>query len=77
MALLLPVVGVSQPSIGEAALLLLGMFLAASSWWVCLTGGVSLLRSRLSPAMLRAVNHVAGAVLTFYGALALARSAGR
>ncbi len=76
IALLSPVIGLSAPSLGEAAVLLLGMFTAAATWWVCLSGGISLLRSRLRPGMLAMVNQVAGAVLTFYGALALARSAG-
>ncbi len=76
VALLSPVIGVSAPSFSEAAVLLLGMFTAAATWWVCLSGGITLLRSRLTPAMLVVVNQVAGAVLTFYGTLALARSAG-
>ncbi len=76
IALLSPIIGLSAPSLSEAAILLLGMFTAAATWWVCLSGGITLLRSRLSPRMLVGVNQVAGAVLTFYGALALARSAG-
>lgn len=76
IALLSPIVGLSAPSWEKAAMLLLGMFTAAASWWVCLSGIITLLRSRLSPVMLVMVNQVAGAMLTFYGALALARSAG-
>ena len=76
IALLSPIIGVSAPSLGEAATLLLGMFTAAATWWVCLSGCITLLRSRVSPGMLVVVNQIAGAVLTFYGALALARSAG-
>ena len=60
----------------QAAVLLLGMFLAAASWWVCLSGAIALLRSRFSPKMLVMVNQAAGALLTVYGALALARAAG-
>jgi threonine/homoserine/homoserine lactone efflux protein len=75
MALLAPVIGRSVPPLGDAIMLLLGMFAAAASWWVCLTGGVALLRSRLTPAMLSRVNQAAGVFLTIYGALALARSA--
>ena len=76
VALLSPIIGRSAPSLSEAAVLLLGMFIAAVTWWVCLSGGITLLRSRLSPRMLMSVNQVAGAILTFYGALALAHSAG-
>ena len=76
VALLSPIIGLSAPSLSEAAVMLLGMFIAAATWWVCLSGGITLLRSRLNPRMLMSVNQVAGAILTFYGALALARSAG-
>ncbi len=71
-----PIIGLSAPSLREAAVLLFGMFSAAATWWVCLSGGITLLRARLSPEMLLVVNQVAGAMLTCYGALALARSAG-
>jgi len=54
---------------------LLGMFTAAATWWVCLSAGVALLRSRLSPAILAWVNQAAGLMLTVYGILALLRSA--
>ena len=76
VALLAPVLRLAAPSLGNEALILLGMFSAAVTWWVCLSGGVTLLRARLSPRLLAMVNQMAGAVLTFYGALALARSAG-
>jgi threonine/homoserine/homoserine lactone efflux protein len=71
MALLAPVAG---PSFGDGTVLLLGMFAAAATWWVCLSGGVALLRARLSPAVLVFVNRVAGLFLTLYGALTLGRS---
>ncbi len=61
---------------GQAAVLLMGMFLAAATWWVCLSGAIALLRLRFSPRMLVMVNQAAGGLLTFYGALALARAAG-
>lgn len=76
LALLSPVVGHSAPSLEDASVLLLGMFTAAATWWVCLSGGVALLRARLSPTVLMQVNRAAGLMLTIYGALALARSAG-
>jgi arginine exporter protein ArgO len=50
------------------------MFTAATTWWVCLSGGVALLRTRLNPAVLACVNCAAGLLLTIYGTLALARS---
>ncbi len=76
VSLLSPIVGTSAPSLGGAVAMLFGMFMAATIWWVCLSGSIILLRSRLTPRMLTMVNQAAGAVLTFYGAMALARSAG-
>lgn len=75
MALLSSQAGQSSPSLGDTGLLLFGMFGAATAWWICLSGGVSLLRTRLSPAMLGYVNQAAGLLLSLYGLLALARSA--
>ena len=75
MALLTPVIGRSAPPLGDALMLLFGMFAAAASWWLCLTSGVALLRSRLTPAMLSYVNQAAAVFLSIYGALAVARSA--
>lgn len=75
LALLSPIVGRSALSLGDAAMILVGMFSAASLWWVCLSGGVALLRRRLNPTALVYVNQAAALLLTIYGALALARSA--
>jgi putative LysE/RhtB family amino acid efflux pump len=77
VGLLAPIVGqTSPPSPGAAVALLFGMFVAATTWWVCLSGGIALLRSRLSPGMLVIVNQASGAILTAYGVAALARAAG-
>jgi putative LysE/RhtB family amino acid efflux pump len=62
--------------LSDATILLLGIFAAAMTWWICLTGGIALLRSRLNPNALLYVNRVAGMILTVYGLLAIARSAG-
>ena len=74
IALLSPITAVSAPGLGQAAALLIGMFTAAATWWVCLSGTVTLLRSRLSPRVLEGLNQVAAAMLSLYGALALARA---
>jgi threonine/homoserine/homoserine lactone efflux protein len=76
VGLLSPIIGQSAPSLGEAVALLFGMFAAASTWWICLSGGIALLRSRLSPGILVIVNQASGVILTVYGIAALARSAG-
>jgi threonine/homoserine/homoserine lactone efflux protein len=75
VALISPLAGRSTPSWANELTFLLGMFTAAATWWVCLSAGVALLRSRLSPAVLAYVNQAAGLMLTLYGILALLRSA--
>jgi threonine/homoserine/homoserine lactone efflux protein len=75
VALLSRFVGGSAPAPAEAAMFLAGMFTAAMTWWICLSASVALLRARVTPTVLTFVNQVAGALLTLYGALALARSA--
>ena len=74
MALLAPLAGLSAPAPADAAVLLLGMFLAAAAWWVCLSFMVAMLRARVSPAALVALNRVAGLALTVYGLVALAQA---
>ncbi|WP_158745401.1 LysE family translocator [Acidisphaera sp. L21] len=76
VALLSPIVAGAAPAWSGVATLLAGMFAAAAIWWICLSFFVALLRTRLTPAMLTAVNRFAAAGLTLYGAWTLARSLG-
>ena len=75
LAPLTPIVAAPEPSFAQATTLLLGVFIAVMSWWICLVSGVNLLRCRLSPGMLFVVNQIAGIGLTIYGFVALVRSA--
>ena len=72
-SLLSPIAGTTAASPAAAPTLLFGMFAAASLWWMLLSGGVALLRSRLRPELLLHANLAAGMLLTAYGTLALAR----
>ena len=54
-----------------ALLLVLGVFLGSALWWLILSGGVSLLRGKLTPSRLRWVNWVSGGLLIGFGLLAL------
>jgi arginine exporter protein ArgO len=56
---------------GSAASLVAGVFLGSASWWLLLSGGVSLFRSRFTPGALRWVNRISGLVITGFGTLAL------
>jgi threonine/homoserine/homoserine lactone efflux protein len=63
--------GLAGRSVGEAALLTLGVFLGSGAWWVGLTFAVSRLRSRLTPTVLLWVNRISGAVLLVFGLTAI------
>lgn len=56
---------------GTSALLVLGVFLGSALWWLLLSTGVSLLRSRLDLRALRWVNRLSGVILLGFGLLAL------
>jgi threonine/homoserine/homoserine lactone efflux protein len=58
-------------SYGTAGILVLGVFLGSSLWWLILSGGVSLFRTRFGPRALRWVNSISGLVITGFGLVAL------
>jgi threonine/homoserine/homoserine lactone efflux protein len=62
-----------QPQGGryEASMLVLGVFMGSSTWWLLLSGGVSLLRRRVTMGGLTWVNRAAGVVLVGFGLVAL------
>ena len=59
---------------GAAAWMVTGVFLGSAAWWLLLSGGVSLLRARISSGVLLWVNRAAGAILVLFGALAVGRA---
>lgn len=65
--------GIADPgqSRGAALLLVVGVFLGSALWWLTLSWGVNLLRSRLQPHHLRWLNRVAGVVIFAFGVVAL------
>jgi threonine/homoserine/homoserine lactone efflux protein len=58
----------------SAAMLVLGVFCGSATWWLVLSGGVSLLRERLGHGVLLWVNRLSGAIILGFGVLALASS---
>ncbi len=54
-----------------AALTTLGVFSGSALWWLLLSGGVSLLRTRITTGALRWVNRVSGVVLVAFAVAAL------
>jgi threonine/homoserine/homoserine lactone efflux protein len=57
---------------GAASLLVTGVLLGSALWWLVLSGSVSLLRHRLSPAVLTWINRLSAAVILVFGLLAFA-----
>jgi len=55
-----------------AAVLVAGVFLGSLGWWALLSGAVTLLRRRISPAVVLWINRVSGAALALFGAFLLA-----
>jgi threonine/homoserine/homoserine lactone efflux protein len=55
----------------SAGILVLGVFCGSASWWLLLSGGVSLLRKRVTAELLRWVNRIAGVVILGFGVVAL------
>jgi putative LysE/RhtB family amino acid efflux pump len=56
-----------------ASSLVLGVFVGSGLWWLVLSGGVGMVRSRVNAAWMLAVNRVSGAVLLAFGLYALLR----
>jgi threonine/homoserine/homoserine lactone efflux protein len=54
-----------------ALALVAGVFAGSAAWWLILSGGVSLLRARLTPARLRWINRLSGMILAGFGAAVL------
>ncbi len=52
--------GLVTSDYGAASLVVLGVFLGSASWWVVLAAGAGWLRSRIGPALFRAVNIISG-----------------
>ena len=68
--------GSGYDDLGSALLLVAGVFTGSALWWLLLSGGVSLLRGRITENGLRWVNRVSGGIITVFGVIALASLAG-
>lgn len=54
-----------------AALVVTGVFSGSGLWWLLLSGGVALLREKITPRWLIWINRCAGAALMLFGLIAL------
>jgi threonine/homoserine/homoserine lactone efflux protein len=63
--------GTTASDRGSAVLMVCGVFLGSALWWLLLSGAVGFFRRALTPARLRWVNWLSGAVLAGLGLLSL------
>jgi threonine/homoserine/homoserine lactone efflux protein len=61
----------AEQSFLSAAVLVAGVFAGSALWWLTLSGGVNILRTRLSLAVLRWVNRLSGCVIVGFGLFSL------
>ncbi|HVB64829.1 MAG TPA: LysE family translocator [Nitrolancea sp.] len=64
--------GTSGKSYDSAALLVAGVFCGSAFWWLIISTGVSLVRSRFTPRVMGWVNRISGSVIFGFGVVALA-----
>jgi threonine/homoserine/homoserine lactone efflux protein len=58
-------------SLLKPAIVTLGVLLGSAAWWVCLAFGVSFLRNRMTPAVVRGIGVFSGVVIVGLGILAV------
>jgi threonine/homoserine/homoserine lactone efflux protein len=56
--------------------LVLGVFTGSAAWWLILSGGVGLMREKLSTGVLRWTNRISGGILIGFGIMAVWQAAG-
>lgn len=61
--------GAASPA--ESVLIVIGVFSGSLLWWLFLSGGVSLLRERFTPEMMRWVNRISGGVIIAFALVTL------
>jgi len=55
------------PNYFSAGAMVVGVFSGSAFWWLILSNGVALLRSRVTPKWMQAVNRVSGCILLAFG----------
>jgi threonine/homoserine/homoserine lactone efflux protein len=62
----------ASPNYVAASMLVIGVFFGSALWWLFLSSGTSLFRSRITPAWMQGVNRVSGGIIFAFGIYALA-----
>jgi len=63
-----------SPNYVTATLLVAGVFAGSALWWLLLSSGVALFRSRMNPGWMQTVNRLSGGVIFAFGIYCLATS---
>ena len=64
--------GVTRGATGDATLVVLGVLLGSTAWWVVLTTVVGTLRARVTPAWIHRINLVSGCLIGAFAIVAIA-----
>ena len=59
------------PDYSSASLLVAGVFTGSAIWWLLLSSGVALFRSRVNDGWMRAINRLSGSVILAFGLYSL------
>ncbi len=63
--------GTASGGYASAGMLVLGVVIGSSLWWLCLSGMVGLFRQKFNTTGLIWVNRISGVIITVFGVLAL------
>ena len=66
--------GVTSGATGDAAMVVLGVLLGSTTWWIVLTTVVGAARPRVTPAWIHRINLASGIVIGAFAILAIASS---
>jgi threonine/homoserine/homoserine lactone efflux protein len=64
--------GVTTGATGDAALIVVGVLLGSTAWWVVLTAVVGAMRTRMTPAWIHRINLASGIVIGAFALIAIA-----
>jgi threonine/homoserine/homoserine lactone efflux protein len=64
----------TSPNYLSACALVAGVFVGSALWWLLLSSGVALLRSRVNSNWMRAVNRLSGVIILTFGLYSLSTS---
>jgi threonine/homoserine/homoserine lactone efflux protein len=69
-------IGNGPISYWRATSMTLGVFIGSAAWWLFLSNGVALLRSRITPHWMQQVNRISGAIIIAFGVTILLKLRG-